>query len=65
MAAISPLLDDDTWAAASADAIARAERWTFDDVAAALLAWLDDVDDLPATTVRVHPSPLASPPLHD
>ena len=69
VAAISPLLDDDTWTVASADALARAERWTFDDVAAALLAWLDDVDDLDPTTIRHppyrHPSPLASPPLHD
>ncbi len=52
VAAITPLLDDDAWAAASADAIARARSWTFDDVATALLAWLDDVDDLDPTTIR-------------
>ena len=68
VAAITPLLDDDTWAAASHDALTRAKRWTFDDVAAALLAWLDDVDDLDPTTIRlpaVGDRPLASPPLHD
>ena len=62
---IRPLLGDDTWAAASNDAIARAEAWTFDDVAAALLTWLDEVDGLPPSTVRHAASPLASRPLHD
>jgi glycosyltransferase involved in cell wall biosynthesis len=64
-AGIRPLLDDDTWTAASKDAIARAEAWTFDDVAAALVAWLDQVDDLPPSTVRQASVPLASRPLHD
>jgi glycosyltransferase involved in cell wall biosynthesis len=64
-AGIRPLLDDDTWTAASNDAIARAEAWTFDDVAAALVAWLDEVDDLPPSTVRHASVPLASRPLHD
>lgn len=50
--AIRPLLVDDTWLAASADALARAAAWTFDDVAASLLEWLDDVDALEPSTIR-------------
>lgn len=51
--AMLPLLEDDAaWSAASADAMARASRWTFDDVASALLGWLDDVDDLEPTAIR-------------
>jgi glycosyltransferase involved in cell wall biosynthesis len=38
--------------AASTDAIERAGRWTFDDVASALLDWLDDVDQLEPTAIR-------------
>ncbi len=38
------LVDDVAWAAASADALARAASWTVDDVAAALLSWLDEVE---------------------
>ena len=71
-ASITALLDDDTWSAASTDALDRAARWTFDDVARALLAWLDEADDLPPGTVRHasastghEPPPLASAPLHD
>ena len=59
VAAISPLLDDDTWTVASADALARAERWTFDDVAPRLLALARrrrrsraDDDPLPAVSTR-------------
>lgn len=69
--AITLLLDDDAWSAASADALSRAAMWTFDDVAASLIAWLDDVDDLPPGTVHhastngIELAPLASPPLHD
>lgn len=52
-AAVQALLGDDaTWSAASADALRRAASWTFDDVAAALIAWLDDVDGLAADTIR-------------
>ncbi len=52
-AAIGPLLvDDELWAAASSDALARARAWTFDNVAAALLEWLDDADDLDPVTIR-------------
>jgi glycosyltransferase involved in cell wall biosynthesis len=51
--ALAPLLVDDTaWAEASADAVARAAAWTFDDVASALLTWLDDVDTLDPHTIR-------------
>jgi glycosyltransferase involved in cell wall biosynthesis len=51
--ALAPLLvDDAAWAEASIDAIARAGAWTFDDVAAALLDWLADVDTLEPDTVR-------------
>ena len=55
--ALAPLLVDDTaWAEASIDAIARAAAWTFDDVAAALLQWMDEVDSLaPDTIQRVGP----------
>jgi glycosyltransferase involved in cell wall biosynthesis len=69
--AIASLLDDDVWSTASADALDRAARWTFGDVAAALLAWLEVADGIPAGTVRYVPAngeklaPLASPPLHD
>ena len=60
---IRPLLaDDGAWTVASADARARAQRWTFDGVAHAVLGWLDEVDDLPPGTVRRHPALLASPP---
>ena len=52
-AELLPLLTDDRlWLAASSDALARAGAWTFDDVAATLLDWLRDADELPATTVR-------------
>jgi glycosyltransferase involved in cell wall biosynthesis len=51
--AIAPLLvDDDAWRVASADALHRASQWTFDDVASALLDWIEDADGLPAGTVR-------------
>ncbi|MEX2627082.1 MAG: glycosyltransferase family 1 protein [Ilumatobacteraceae bacterium] len=51
--ALVPLLtDDEAWADAAADALARAAAWTFDDVARSLLAWLDEADDLPAGAVR-------------
>jgi glycosyltransferase involved in cell wall biosynthesis len=50
--AITPLLDDDTWRRASADAVDRAAGWTFDDVAAALLAWLEQCDGLQPGAVR-------------
>lgn len=46
------LADDDAWTTASADALSRAARWTFDDVAATLLDWLERVDDLPPGTVE-------------
>jgi glycosyltransferase involved in cell wall biosynthesis len=52
VAAIEPLLGDDEWERSSADALARAGRWTFDHVAEALLAWLDDAAGLPPATVR-------------
>jgi glycosyltransferase involved in cell wall biosynthesis len=70
-AAVTALLDDPAWTAASADALARAAAWTIDDVARALVAWLDEADGLPTGTVRIAPpggrgtAPLASPPLHD
>lgn len=58
-AALEPLLvDDDEWSAGSADARRRAGAWTFDDVAAALLAWLDRVDGLAPGTVE-HVGPVA------
>jgi glycosyltransferase involved in cell wall biosynthesis len=69
--AISSLFDDDTWSAASADALDRAARWTFDDVAQVVTAWLDVSEELPPGTVRNavangdEPHPLASTPLHD
>lgn len=55
--ALAPLLvDDDEWVTAATDALERAGAWTFDDVAAALLGWLADVDDLaPAAVRRVGP----------
>ena len=52
VSAIEPLLADDEWERSSADALARAGRWTFDHVAEAVLAWLDDAADLPPATVR-------------
>ncbi len=59
--AIRPLLiDDDEWRNASADAIDRAMRWSFDDVSGALLGWLRDVPRLPGPTVRRISAPLAS-----
>jgi glycosyltransferase involved in cell wall biosynthesis len=70
-AAITGLLDSDAWRVASADALDRAARWTFDDVASTLLAWLDEADGLPPGTVRDAAAngddgaPLASPALHD
>jgi glycosyltransferase involved in cell wall biosynthesis len=54
--AITPLLDDDTWRRASADAVERAAGWTFDDVAAALLNWLEECDGLRPGEVR-HAAP--------
>jgi glycosyltransferase involved in cell wall biosynthesis len=68
-AAVTSLLDDEPWQAASADALDRAGRWTFDDVASALLAWLDDAEGSArgsvqhASTVIAGSAPLASPPL--
>jgi hypothetical protein len=55
--AVAALLDDDdTWRRASADAVRRAGAWTFDDVADALLDWLDRVDGLaPGTIERCGP----------
>lgn len=51
--AVLPLLDDDSaWMIASEDARRRATSWTFDDVAVALVAWLDDVDALDAGAIR-------------
>jgi glycosyltransferase involved in cell wall biosynthesis len=51
--AIEPLLvDDERWAAAATDAHERAGSWTFDDVATALLRWLDDVDGLEPMVIR-------------
>jgi glycosyltransferase involved in cell wall biosynthesis len=70
-AAITGLLDDDAWSVASADALDRASRWTFNDVASTLLAWLDEADGLQPGTVRHAAAngdgraPLASPALHD
>jgi len=58
--AVTPLLDDETWTVASADAVRRARSWTFDDVAAALIEWLDDVDDLAPSTIRDHSLPGAA-----
>jgi glycosyltransferase involved in cell wall biosynthesis len=60
-AALEPLLlDDEAWRAASADARARAGAWTFDDVAAALLDWLDRAGDLaPGTVERAGPGSAA------
>jgi glycosyltransferase involved in cell wall biosynthesis len=53
VAAVAPLLDDDTaWSTASDDALARAAAWTYDDVARALVAWLSVADELPAGTVQ-------------
>ena len=51
-AAVASLLDDAGWSAASADALDRAAAWTFDDVATALLSWLDEADHLSPGTVR-------------
>jgi glycosyltransferase involved in cell wall biosynthesis len=48
-----PLLTDDVaWLDASTDALDRAGRWTFDDVARALLEWLDKVDQLEPTAIH-------------
>jgi glycosyltransferase involved in cell wall biosynthesis len=52
-AAVAGLLDDDAaWRRASADAVQRAGAWTFDDVADALLGWLDRTDELPPGTIE-------------
>jgi glycosyltransferase involved in cell wall biosynthesis len=53
---VAALLDDDVWGTASADALERASRWTFDDVAAALMRWLEESGELAPGTVR-HASP--------
>ena len=46
-AEIVPLLTEDAlWSTASADALKRAQGWTFDDVAIALVEWLNLVDQL-------------------
>ncbi len=57
-AALEPLLvDDHEWLVASADAPARASAWTFDDVAAALLEWLDRAGRFgPGTVERAGPA---------
>lgn len=57
VAALRPLLaEDESWRVASADAAARARRWTFDDVAGALVGWLGRVGELaPGAVERAGP----------
>ena len=52
-AELIPLLTDDVaWLEASTDALERAQGWTFDDVATALLDWLDEVEQLEPTVIH-------------
>lgn len=51
---ITPILDDDrTWLAASTAAKATAASWTWTDAADVMSQWIDAVDSLEPSTVRV------------
>ena len=54
MSLLGPILDDDRqWLAASTAAKATAARWTWADAADVLAQWIDVVDGLDPSTVRV------------